>query len=184
MRNALSNLDNFRARLNRKLKSCKWMIDRYKSSQRPHICVATIALPSRELVKWVHMFSIATSLSIALQCALFATVSHSITKWVFNAFLRRYITIRCCNATDLRDKFPFSFARWASFFRSVLSLCSSSSIFSAYSATSFASIEILYLECSRNAVRKATIGIRYNYSRFKRNATVSIKWRRIALLLW
>lgn len=168
----MSNFDNFRARLNRKLKSCKWMIDRYKSSQRPHICVAMITLPSRELVKWVHVFSITTSLSIALQCLLFTTVSYSITKCVFNAFLRRYITIRSINATDLSDKFPFSFARQLLFFRFVLILCSSSS---RCSATPFSSIEILYLECSRNAVRKATIGIRYNYSRFKSNAIMSMK---------
>lgn len=89
----------------------------------------------------------------------------------------------------------FLFHLLASFLSLSLSLCvgflasallarSFSEWVSAYSATSFSSIEILYLECSRNAVRATTIGIRYNYSRFKSNATIFIKWRRIALLLW
>lgn len=56
----------------------------------------------------------------------------------------------------------YRFNRQVSFFNRLLVF---QTISIAAIAASSHSIEILYLECSRNAVHKATIGIGYNYAR-------------------
>lgn len=78
------------------------------------------------------------------------------------------------NCFDFRGKFPFSIVRQFFFISIYYAIFLCVFFFAlSFSPSSF-SIEIVYLECSRNAVLKATIGIEYNYVRFKTNATVSI----------
>lgn len=132
-----------------------------------------ISLPSTELVKWVHIVSI-TNLVRDSQSAFFCkkkkNISHNSLNatavWFPYACMPMCLCVRLCCFFFLSQQVSF-FNRSPVFLRSISLLCVPIQCFV------FDWNYILYLECSRNAVFKATIGIDTTISRFaKPNATI------------
>ena len=106
-----SNLDNFRARLKSKLKSCETELVRYNSQPTATYLHSMISLPSTELVKWAHIVSIAQTQCVIHRVHFSANISHNSLNAAHLYGFTVHSPVYALLFFLFRDKFPFSIAR-------------------------------------------------------------------------